>query len=115
DLTYLDAAQDATGFSGTVLEPGGAPSPAAWVNGFSARDRFPIGMGMNTDENGRFHIDRPRSDLPDTFDVSAINGGRTGRTTVPPGQTEVVIQLLPAAPPRAHLSTANGDSFQVDL
>ncbi|HEX9577100.1 MAG TPA: PDZ domain-containing protein, partial [Myxococcales bacterium] len=96
-------------------EPGGAPSPSAWVNWFNSRSRFPLGMGINTDENGRFHVDRPRADLPESFDVSAINGGRTGKTAVQPGQTEVTVQLLPAATLRGHLSTGKVDSFQVDL
>jgi hypothetical protein len=114
DLTWSDADPDQTGFSGVVLEPGGTPSPGASVRGTGGTGRSGMIFGALTDETGRFDSGRQRSDLPDRFEVAAINGGRTGRATVAPQQTSVTVQLLPAATLRGHLPAAV-DSFQVVL
>ena len=111
DLTYADAAEDAQGFGGTVLEPDGTPSPNALVRASGGNLFFVI----NTDEQGRFHLDRPRADLPDSFELVAINGGRSGKATVPPRQSEVTVQLQAAATLRGHLVGGGADSFRVDL
>ena len=108
DLVYVSAVEDAQGFSGTVLEPDGTPSPGATV---VARRAF----WLQTDESGRFHSDRPRADLPDTFDVTARNGGRTGTASVAPQQSDVTVGLQPAATLRGHLSSGPVDSFRVDV
>ena len=57
------------------------------------------------DDSGSFHIDRARSDLPDVFDVSAMNGGRMGKTSVGPDQTQASIQLQPSASLRGHVAS----------
>ncbi len=114
DLIWSDAEPDDSGFSGVVLEPGGAPSPDASVRGTGGTGRFGMVFGTNTDESGRFDSGRQRADLPDTFEVVAMNGGRTGRATVGPQQSSVTVQLLPAATLRGHLPSAV-DSFQVVL
>ena len=111
DLTYADPAEDEQGFGGTVLEPDGTPSPGAFVHAGGGHLSFSI----LTDEQGRFHLSRPRADLADSFEIVATNGGRSGKTTVPPGQSEVTVQLQAAAALRGHLSGGGTDSFRVDL
>ena len=81
DLVYIGQ-DDVQGFSGTVLEPGGSPSPAAFVRGTSG-GRGGMLFALAADESGRFTTSSLRSDLPDTFTVVASNGGRFGTAQVP--------------------------------
>ena len=111
DLTFADAAEEVQGFGGTVLEPDGTPSPGALVRASDGSVFFVL----NADEQGRFHLDRPRADLPDSFELVAINGGRSGKVVVPPKQAEVTVQLQAAATLRGHLLGGAVDSFRVDL
>jgi hypothetical protein len=117
DLVWLDAAEDAQGFSGTVLEPGGTPSPGAVLRASVdiAGPSRGFGFWLTTDESGRFHLDRPRADLPDSFTVFASNGGRTGQAVVAPGQSEVAVQLRAGATLRGHLAGGAVDSFRVEV
>jgi hypothetical protein len=69
---------------------------------------------VQTDESGKFQSGRARGDLPDSFNVVAINGGRTGTAAVAPSQTEVTVALQPAATLRGHLSSGPVDGFRVD-
>ena len=111
DLLFADAAEDGQGFGGTVLEPGGAPSPGALVRASGGNTFF----ALNTDEQGRFHLDRPRADLPDSFELLAMNGGRAGKVAVPPKQSEVTVQLQAAATLRGQLAGGARETFRVDL
>ena len=111
DLTWTEAEEEAQGFGGAVLEPGGGPSPGAWVRAKGANFAF---MTF-ADDQGRFHIDRPRTDLPDSIELVALNGGRSGKATVPPLQTEISVQLQPAAALRGHLAGGGAESFRVDF
>ncbi len=115
DLTYADAAEDEQGFGGTVLEPDGTPSPGAFVRAGGGHISFARSFAIETDEQGRFHLSRPRADLADSLEIVATNGGRSGKTTVPPGLSEVTVQLQPAAALRGHVSGGGTDSFRVDL
>jgi hypothetical protein len=114
DLVYTDPDEPTGGFSGTVLEPGGTPSPGAFVRGTQASARAGMVFGT-TDESGRFDSGRARSDLPDTFQVVALNGGRTGVAAVASGQAEVVVQLQPGGTLNGHLASGPVDQFRVDL
>ena len=67
------------------------------------------------DENGRYHIDKARSDLPDTFDLIASNGGRSGRVSVAPQQLQANIPLQAAAVLRGRLAGGGAASFRVDV
>ena len=97
-----------------VLEPGGAPSPGAFVMVLNANQR--VIFAVPADDSGGFHVDRPRSDLPDVFDVSAMNGGRMGKTSVGTGETQTAIQLQPAASLRGHVvSGAKVDGFSMTI
>lgn len=111
DLTWIEAEEEAQGFGGAVLEPGGTPSPGAWVRAKGANFVF---MTF-ADDQGRFHLDKPRTDLPDSIELVALNGGRSGKATVPPRQTEISIQLQPAATLRGHLAGGAVDSFRVEV
>src|SRR5207248_2490087 len=100
--------------TGMVLEPGGAPSAGAFVMVLSANQR--VIFAVPADDSGAFHVDRARSDLPDVFDVSAMNGGRMGKTSVATGQTQTAIQLQPAATLRGHVaSSAKVDGFTMTI
>ncbi|MCA1827280.1 MAG: carboxypeptidase regulatory-like domain-containing protein, partial [Myxococcales bacterium] len=114
DLVYVDPS-DTTGFSGTVLEPDGTPSPGAFVRANTEGAGRNMAFAVNTDESGRFQSGRLRADLPDSFSVVAINGARTGTAAVAPSQTEVTVALQPAATLRGHLATGPVDSFRVDV
>jgi len=115
DLTWTDSADDpSAGFGGSVLEADGSPSPGATVRmvGLGGGSFF---FGIAADENGKFHLDRARTDLPDNFDLQAFNGGRSGRVAVAPQQKEANIALQPAATLRGHLAGGGADSFRVDV
>jgi hypothetical protein len=115
DLTYVEQEETPGSFSGLVLEPGGPPSARAWVWAMAGADERRTVFSMIADENGRFGIDRPREKLPDSFEVMAQNGGRSGRAAVAPGQREVAVQLQPAARLRGHLTGARVETFHLDL
>ncbi|MFL5438455.1 MAG: carboxypeptidase regulatory-like domain-containing protein [Myxococcales bacterium] len=115
DVTVDDAADPQTGLSGTVLEPGGAPSAGALVMVLNPSGSRVIAVAQ-ADETGGFHVDRARADLPDVFDVSAVNGGRMGRTSVTSKQTQAAIQLQPAASLRGRVaSAAKVDGFSMTI
>jgi hypothetical protein len=114
-LTFTDPDDPAAGFSGTVLEPGGTPSPNATVRGISGTGRGGGIFFAASDETGRFESGRARSDLPETFQVAAVNGGRTGIVTTVAGQPEATVQLQPAATLNGHLTSGPVDQFRVDL
>ena len=114
DVVVDDAPDSQTGLTGMVLEPGGAPSAGAFVMVLSANQR--VIFAVPADDSGAFHVDRARSDLPDVFDVSAMNGGRMGKTSVATGQTQTAIQLQPAATLRGHVaSSAKVDGFTMTI
>jgi protocatechuate 3,4-dioxygenase beta subunit len=114
DVVADDASDAGTGLTGLVLEPGGAPSGSAFVMVLNANQR--VIYAVPADESGTFHIDRARSDLPDVFEVSAMNGGRMGKTSVGTGQTQVSIQLQRAASLRGHVaSAAKVDGFTMTV
>jgi hypothetical protein len=114
DLVYTDPDDPGAGFSGTVLEPGGTPSPGAMVRGTSGAGRGGGLFFTTADESGRFQSGRARSDLPDTFTIVSINGGRTGTAPVAPGLAEVTVQLQPGATLNGHLASGPVDQFRVD-
>ena len=111
DLGWADAAEDAHGFGGAVLEPDGTPSPGALVEMRGGSFVF----ATAADEQGAFHVDRPRGDLPDSFEVLAVNGGRSGSASVVAQQAEVTVRLRPAATLRGHLAGGATESFRVEL
>ena len=114
DVVVDDAPDAQTGLTGMVLEPGGAPSAGAFVMVLNANQR--VIAAVPADDSGAFHIDRARSDLPDVFDVSAMNGGRMGKTSVGTGQTQTAVQLQPAASLRGHVvSAAKVDGFTMTV
>jgi hypothetical protein len=114
DVVVDDAADAQTGLTGVVVEPGGAPSAGAFVMVLNANQR--VIFAVPADDSGSFHIDRPRSDLPDVFDASAMNGGRMGKTSVETGQTQASIQLQPAASLRGHVASgAKVDGFTMTI
>ncbi|HEY2031917.1 MAG TPA: carboxypeptidase-like regulatory domain-containing protein, partial [Myxococcales bacterium] len=115
DLVYADADDPSAGFSGVVLEPGGTPSPGAFVRGTSGSGRGGFVFGAMTDESGRFQSNEARGDLPDTFQVVGINGGRTGIAQVAEGQAQVTVQLQPGGVINGHLVSGPVDQFRVDL
>jgi hypothetical protein len=118
DLVYSDGSDPPTGFSGTVLEPGGAPSPGAMVRASGAGGgRFGSGSGfiLQADESGHFDSGQQRSDLPDSFQVVSANGGRTGAATVVAGQNDVTVQLQPGGTLNGHLTSGPVDQFTVNL
>jgi hypothetical protein len=92
----------APGTSGSVLEPGGAPSASARVVLLSAQ-RQPLGMAV-TDADGRFTVSQFRGAPPAT--VRARNGGRIGE--VPVAQGDVAVQLQASA--TLHGMLASGGS-----
>ena len=114
DLVYTDPDDPTAGFSGTVLEPGGTPSPNAIVRGTTGPGRGGGLFFTTTDESGRFQSGHPRSDLPDTFQLVAINGGRTGTSAVAAGLAEATVQLQPGATLNGHLTSGAVDQFRVD-
>ncbi len=113
DLTLPDEGDPPAGFSGTVLEPDGTPSVRARVTAFSSGH---FAFTSATDDAGRFQVGRPRADLPDTFTLESENGGRKGSAAVAPRQVDAVVQLLPAATLRGHVTTTGApiDSFTVN-
>jgi hypothetical protein len=114
DVVVDDAADAEAGLTGTVLEPGGVPSAGAFVMVLNANQR--VIYAAPADDSGAFRIDRARSDLPDAFEVSAMNGGRMGKTSVATGQTQTAIQLQPAASLRGHVaSAAKVDGFTMTI
>jgi len=115
DLVYADADDPAAGFSGVVLEPGGTPSPGAFVRGITGSGRGGFLFGAMTDESGRFQSGEARGDLPDTFQVVAINGGRTGVAEAAQGQAQATVQLQPGGIIEGHLVSGPVDQFRVDL
>jgi hypothetical protein len=115
DLVYSDADDPSAGFSGLVLEPGGMPSPDAFVRGVSGSGRGGFLFGAMTDESGHFQSREPRSDLPDTFQLVAISGGRTGTAEVGQGQAQATVQLQPGGVINGHLASGPVDQFRVDL
>lgn len=115
DLVYTDADDPAAGLVGVVLEPGGTPSPGAFVRGISGSGRRGFLFGATTDEAGRFQSGEARGDLPDTFQVVAINGGRTGIAEVAEGQAQATVQLQPGGVINGHLVSGPVDGFRVDL
>ena len=115
DVTVDDAADPQSGLTGTVLEPGGAPSAGATVMVLNPSGSRAIAIAQ-ADETGSFHFDRARADLPDVFDVSGVNGGRMGKSTVGSGQTQAAIQLQPAASLRGRVaSAAKVDGFSMTI
>jgi hypothetical protein len=91
DLTLDDAAPV---LLGTVLEPDGRPSPLAWVTLSAAREGF--NLIYPADDNGQFQIPLNASapGLPKVIDVSARNGGRSGRVAgVTLGSDGVVVRM----------------------
>jgi hypothetical protein len=109
DLLWSEDARDDPGFGGLVLEPDGTPSPGASV--LSSRREF----RTEADELGRFHSSRPRGDLPDSFEVIAVNGGHRGTAAVTPEQTEVTVLLQPGAILRGHLQGERIEGFHLEL
>lgn len=105
DFVLPDESDPGVGFSGIVLEPDGTPSPRAFVFVQATATERRFAWGSFADDAGRFHVDRPRSDLPDSFEVLAVNGGRAGRVAVAAGQGEAKVQLLPAATLRGHVAS----------
>ncbi len=102
DLTLNEPDAGPAGLTGQVLEPDGTPSPLAQVRLFSAaQGRF--FMATSADESGQFHIDRPRADLPDSLEVQAQNGGRSGRITLGAAETLALVQLRPGATVRGRV------------
>ncbi len=89
----LDLLLDDTvpGTSGSVLEPGGAPSANARVVLLSAQ-RQPLGMAV-TDADGTFTVSQFRGAPPAS--VRARNGGRIGEAPV--AQGDVAVQLQASA------------------
>jgi hypothetical protein len=115
DLVYTDPSDPTAGFSGTVLEPGGAPSPGAFVRGRTGTGPGGFLFMTTSDESGRFDSGRAQGDLPATFQVLAINGGRTASVTVTAAQPDAVVQLQPGATLNGHLASGPVDQFRVDL
>jgi hypothetical protein len=115
DLLFTDADDPSAGFSGLVLEPGGAPSPGTFVRGTIGGGRGGFLFGTTTDENGRFQSGRARGDLPEAFQIVAVNGGRTGVAAAVAGQAEATVQLQPGGTLNGHLSSGAVDQFRVDL
>lgn len=117
DLTLPDPpAHEGTGFSGVVTEPDGSPSPGAVVRGIALNQERNFVFGATADELGRFTVERPRTDLPDTFDVNASSGGRLGTAHVAPGQAEVAIALQAAATLRGKLvGSPAPETFRLQL
>jgi hypothetical protein len=115
DLVYSDADDPTAGFTGIVLEPGGAPSPAASVRGTTGAGRGGFLFFTAADESGRFESGQERGTLPDTFQIVAVNGGRTGIAAVAAGQANVSVQLQPGATLNGHLASGPVDQFRVDM
>jgi hypothetical protein len=111
DLTYADAAEDPNGFFGRVLEPDGTPSAGALVSASSSSFWF----NLRADELGRFNLGRARADLPDTMELMALNGGRSAQATAGPQQTEIVLQLQPAATLRGRLTGTPPGNFRIEV
>ena len=55
------------------------------------------------------------ADLPDTFIIVSINGGRTGTAPVAAGLAEVSVQLQPGATLNGHLASGPVDQFRVEF
>jgi len=114
DVVVDDAPDSQTGLTGVVIEPGGAPSAGAFVMVLNENQRMIT--AVPADDSGSFHIDRARSDLPDVFEVSAMNGGRMGKTSVATGQTQATVQLQPGGSLRGHVaSAAKVDGFTMTV
>lgn len=99
ELLWQGEEAGAGAIHGMVLEPDGAPSPAAFV---TVALEAGVGRGrlIATDEQGRFVLSLPpgveaSSDV--RLSMKARNGARQGALTgVKPGARDVVIKLLPA-------------------
>lgn len=105
DLLLSDPPEGPPGISGQVLEADGTPSPLAQVAFFSQARGWMI-AAESADESGQFQLDRPRADLPDSFEVQAQSRGRMGVANVGPGETQVVVKLLSGSTLRGHLRSS---------
>lgn len=103
DLT-LDDDSDAA-VTGVVLEPSGEPSVGAIVRVLGTTPGARTMMVMPVDEQGRFTVAGTRAQLG-ALDVTASNGGRTGKASVAVEQIQVTVQLLAAGRIKGHVSGA---------
>jgi hypothetical protein len=97
DLLLADEADESAALTVQVREPGGAPSAEAFVLVQSGQQGVSFFDGGAADEQGRFFVRRPRTDLPETLSVWAQNGGRTGLVQTSRSDGFATVQLEPAA------------------
>ncbi|HYH98831.1 carboxypeptidase regulatory-like domain-containing protein [Hyalangium sp.] len=94
------------GVRGTVLEPSGAPSPYATAVAIQRGD-FAMALPVEADEEGSF-VFPPRGAHAPPLDIIAHNAGRVGELSGVREDTDVTLQLRPAATLRGRVVARSG-------